>query len=261
MEADAKGDPGVYLGGTARSPEDVIALHQMGLAFAEIPVKDPEAFQNSLPAYEAVMDLSRPYCLCHGPREGDPNNVETLETVYLPRLLKLISLMPRLNMRLLTIHLWIDPRFVKPDVIAYKAGFLQRLTGAADEIGILLCLENLSENADHLSPVFEALPTLGLTLDLGHAQLLGDQNTGFGFMQKFPERIRHVHLHDNLGGNSAADDLHLPVGEGIIDVDGLFESLSLIKYSRTITLELTLDEIRQNLPEVKERLTRAGFSI
>ncbi|OQX64674.1 MAG: hypothetical protein B5M55_05640 [Desulfococcus sp. 4484_242] len=261
MEADAKGDHRVYLGGTARSPDDAAALFRMGLDFAEIPVKDPETFQNSLPAYEAVMRRSRPCCLCHGPQEGDPNNVDTLETVYLPKLLKLISLMPRLNMGLLTIHLWMDPRFVKPDIIAYKIGFLQRLTGASAQAGILLCLENLSENADHLSPVFETLPTLGLTLDLGHAQLLGDQNTGFGFMQKLPERIRHVHLHDNLGGNSPTDDLHLPVGKGIIDFDRLFECLILIRYNRTITLELELDEIRENLPEVKERLARAGFRV
>ena len=71
MEADAKGDHRVYLGGTARSPDDAAALFRMGLDFAEIPVKDPETFQNSLPAYEAVMRRSRPCCLCHGPQEGD----------------------------------------------------------------------------------------------------------------------------------------------------------------------------------------------
>jgi sugar phosphate isomerase/epimerase len=75
-------------------------------------------------------------------------------------------------MRLLTIHLWVDPRFVRPDVIAHKVEFLKRLLNRADASGIRVCIENLSENATHLFRIFEALPSLNLTLDLGHAQLL-----------------------------------------------------------------------------------------
>jgi len=199
--------------------------------------------------------------LCHGPREGDPNNVDTLETVYLPKLLKILLIMPQLDMRLLTIHLWADPRFVSPDVIAYKVGFLKRLLNRADASGITLCIENLSENATHLSVIFEALPSLNLTLDLGHAQLLTAQNTGFGFMERFPGRIRHVHLHDNLGGTSVKDDLHLPVGKGIIDFEGIFKALRLIGYDRTMTLELRPHEIRENLGTVRQRLNDSGFRV
>jgi sugar phosphate isomerase/epimerase len=251
----------IHLGGTARSPGDAMELHRMGLQFAEIPITEPEPFSHRIGEYQTLMDESGLTYLCHGPREGDPNNVDTLETVYLPKLLKILSLMPQLKMRLLTIHLWLDPRFVNPDVIAYKVGFLKRLLKTADDVGITVCIENLSENAAHLSGVFETLPSLHLTLDLGHAQLLTAQNTGFGFMQKFPERIRHIHLHDNLGGTSVADDLHLPVGKGIIDFEGIFKNLSLIKYNRTITLELKPDEIRENLDPVKQRLADAGFRV
>jgi len=261
LTAAGKRENRVHLGGTARTPDDVITLHRMGLQFAEIPITDPEPFSHRVGEYQALLDGSNLTFLCHGPREGDPNNVDTLETVYFPKLLKVLSLMPQLRMRLLTIHLWLDPRFVKPDVIAYKVGFLKRLLKASLDLGITVCIENLSENAAHLSGVFEALPSLRLTLDLGHAQLLTDQNTGFGFMQKFPERIRHVHLHDNLGGTSVTDDLHLPVGKGVIDFDGLFEQLRQIGYNRTITLELKPDEIKDNLETVKQRLVDAGFKV
>ena len=34
----------LHLGGTARSPEDVISLHRLGLQFAEVPITNPEKF-------------------------------------------------------------------------------------------------------------------------------------------------------------------------------------------------------------------------
>jgi len=251
----------IRLGGTARSPEDARELHRMGLSFAEIPLTDPVRFLQHVESYQKLKDRWGLAYLCHGPREGDPNNMDTLEHVYLPSLLQVLSLMPRLDMKLLTIHLWLDGRFLRPDVIAYKVGFLQRLLNISDNLDITVCIENLSENADHLSEVFETLPSLRMTLDLGHAQLLTRTNTGFGFMERFPERIHHVHLHDNMGGSSVADDLHLPLGQGSIDFERLFQGLFRIGYHRTLTLELRPQEIQQNLDTVKQRLTDAGFMI
>ncbi|MFO7599560.1 MAG: sugar phosphate isomerase/epimerase [Candidatus Desulfacyla sp.] len=261
MGKDEKGRNRIHLGGTARSPADVSALNRMGLQFAEISIPDPEQFPRHIGEYHSIMGKLGIYYLCHGPREGDPNNVDTLETVYLPKLLEILSIMPQLNMRLLTIHLWVDPRFVSPDVIAYKVGFLKRLLNRADASGITLCIENLSENATHLSGIFEALPSLNLTLDLGHAQLLTAQNTSFDFIGRFPEKIQHIHLHDNLGGTSVKDDLHLPVGKGVIDFDGIFRNLSLIGYDRTMTMELRPGEIRENLEAIKQRLGASGFRV
>jgi sugar phosphate isomerase/epimerase len=50
-------------------------------------------------------------------------------------------------------------------------------------------------------------------------------DTSVGFIERYPERIGHVHVHDNKGGDSALDDLHLVPGEGIIDFDRIFERL------------------------------------
>lgn len=256
-----KREQGIRLGGTARSPEDAAALQRMGLQFAEVSITGPDRFLAQQKAYQRLKDDLGLAYLAHGPREGDPNNVDTLEHVYLPRLLHVLSLMQRLEMGLLTIHLWMDARFVRPDVIAYKAGLLQRLLKRSDDLGITLCIENLSETAGHLSGVFETLPSLRLTLDLGHAQLLADANTGFGFMDRFPERIHHIHVHDNRGGSSVADDLHLPLGQGAVDYEGLFRGLHRIGYNRTLTLELKPHEIEHNLATVKQRLSDAGFTL
>ena len=242
----------IHLGGTARSPEQVVALNDLGLQFAEIPITNPDSFLAHEDAYRTLKDDLGLYYLCHGPREGDPNDTEALEKTYLPKLVQILSVMPNLDMRLLTIHLWLDPRFVTRESITYKIGILKRIIERAKCMGITICLENLSENATHLSSVFKALPDLHLTLDLAHAQLLSKQNTSYGFFKAYPERIKHIHMHDNYGGDSPEDDLHLPVGEGIVDFKRIFQKLRKTGYRRTLTLELGAPEIRKCISCVKK---------
>jgi sugar phosphate isomerase/epimerase len=226
-------------------------LSELGLRFAEIPIKEPASFHLVQNDYKAMSGQTGLYYLCHGPREGDPNDINALEGLYLPKLLQVLGIMPRLDMRLLTLHLWLDPRFVSEKTIIYKIGFLKRLTAGAGDSGISVCLENLSESADHLTRVIAAVPALNLTLDLGHAELLSKENTSFGFLEKYPDRIKHIHLHDNHGGGSPDDDLHLPVGKGRIDFHRIFQKLDAVHYNGTMTLELRPDEIRGCLGYVK----------
>ena len=241
----------IHLGGTARSPNDAISLNKIGLQFAEISITDVDEFSALKDEYLAMKDELGMYYLCHGPQEGNPNDTKTLENTYLPKLFRILSIMPDLDMRLLTVHLWMDPRFVSQEAIVYKIGLLNRVTRKADVLGITVCLENLSENSSHLAGVFKALPLLNLTLDLGHAQLLSEVNTSYGFMDKHAGRIKHIHLHDNRGGDSPEDDLHLPVGNGTIDFQQIFRGLKKIGYHGTITLELRPLEIKECLGYVK----------
>ncbi|MFZ0931127.1 MAG: sugar phosphate isomerase/epimerase [Syntrophobacteraceae bacterium] len=241
----------IRLGGTARSPDDVISLYKLGLEFAEIPITEPANFHLLQNEYRTRSVETGLYYLCHGPREGDPNNIHTLETIYFPELLQILSIMSELEMGLLTLHLWLDPRFVLEETIVYKIGFLKRLTERAGGGGITVCLENLSENADQLTRVFASVPALNLTLDLGHAELLSTENTSFGFLEKCPDRIKHIHLHDNHGGTSPDDDLHLPVGQGKIDFDKIFQRLHAVHYKGTMTFELRPDQIKSCLGYVK----------
>ena len=247
----------ILLGGTARNPDDVISLHKLGLQFAEITIANPADFHLLKDRYRALSRATGFFYLCHGPREGDPNDIRALETIYFPKLIRIVSIMPELEMRILTLHLWMDPRFVRHKTIVYKIDFLKRLTERANENGINVCLENLSENAAQLANVFASVPLLNLTLDLGHAELLAKENTSFGFLENCPDRIKHVHLHDNHGGGSADDDLHLPVGEGKIDFHKIFQRLHAVHYNGTVTLELRLDQIESCLGYVKHLIDPA----
>jgi sugar phosphate isomerase/epimerase len=246
----------IQLGGTARSPEHVESLHHLGLKFAEITIANPSTFSNIVSEYVYLKDRLGISYVCHGPREGDPNDLSQLENEYLPKVLDVLPLMTELEMPHLTLHLWLDPRFVNKESITFKTDLLRRIIHEASNRGIVVCLENLSETATHLSVVFEALPSLHLTLDIGHAQLLTEVNTSYDIIKRYPERIWHVHLHDNRGGNSAVDDLHLLPGEGIVDFEKIFGKLKEINYERTVTLELKLTQIKKCLGYVKALLMR-----
>ena len=241
----------IHLGGTARSPDDVYTLHNLGLRFTEIPITNPVKFSSRIRTFQNIKRELGIYYLCHGPREGDPNDKETLKKDYLPRLISILPLMTRLEMKLLTVHLWLDPRFVKKDVIRYKIDILKEVIDRAEDMGIIVCIENLSEKTNHMEVPFRNLPLLNMTLDLGHAELLTDVNNSVAFLKRFPQRIRHIHIHDNRGGDGPKDDLHLPVGEGIIDFKGIFRTLNAIGYAQTMTLELKPHEMAVSLTYVK----------
>jgi len=68
----------------------------------------------------------------------------------------------------------------------------------------------------------------------------------------YPNRIKHVHIHDNYGGNSPDDDLHLPLGKGTIVFESILHALCKKGYNETITLEVA----PQFLREGKEKLSK-----
>jgi sugar phosphate isomerase/epimerase len=244
----------IALGGTARNPEDVNVLHNLRLEFAEIPIYNLIYFKKNINEFLKVKEKTGLYYLCHGPREGHPNNINSLERDYLPHVLEILEIMPTLNMSLLTLHLWMDRRFVKTTVLDFKIELLRKIINKAREKRILICLENLSENWHDLEVAFDKLALLHLTLDVGHGQLLREENTSFNIIKRYPDRIKHIHLHDNLGGNTPENDLHLPPGRGIVNFKNIFNSLNNIGYTRTATLELKPVEIKSCLGFVKKLL-------
>lgn len=245
----------IDLGGSAKSPQDVKDLHELGLAFAEVAITDPIRFSELLGEYRRLKDSLGLYYLCHGPREGDPNDVRALESVFLPKILAVLPLMNELAMKVLTLHMWLDRRFITHEVLSFKVNLLKRIVGEAFRAGVIVCIENLSEEAADMAKALDEIPGLMVTLDLGHAELLTEKNRSLGFIERFPGRIQHIHLHDNRGGNSPKDDLHLPPGEGVIDFGKAFSALARIHYDRTVTLELKPPEIKQCLAHVSKLIS------
>ena len=115
---------------------------------------------------------------------------------------------------------------------------LQELLPYAAERGVGVMIENLPgdfNTAKELGELLDPLPSLGLHLDIGHANLMVVRSTVEELMQAYGARLRHVHLHDNKGGSA---DLHLPLGTGTVDVRGAVALLKRFGYDGTITLEV-----------------------
>ena len=127
-----------------------------------------------------------------------------------------------------------DRRFV----IARNLQSIRELLPLAREQGVGLMVENLPGNfnsARQLGELLDPLPELGLHLDVGHANLLVDLNSTDELLSAYGRRLRHVHLHDNKGGDA---DLHLPLGAGNLDTVHYLRSLQAVGYDGTITLEV-----------------------
>lgn len=104
-----------------------------------------------------------------------------------------------------------------------------------------MMVENIDRafgGVDDLGALLEAIPELAFHLDVAHANL----NSGYrganrtpAFLEAFGDRLVHVHVSDNRGGDQ---DLHLPLGAGAIDWRKIVSALKEAGYDSTITLEV-----------------------
>jgi sugar phosphate isomerase/epimerase len=115
---------------------------------------------------------------------------------------------------------------------------LHELLPFANKYGVGLMIENLPgafNSPAQLGELLDPMPDLGLHLDIGHANLEVPYNQTEEILAAYGKRVRHVHLHDNKGGNA---DLHLPLGAGNVDVKHAIKALKNTGYDGTITLEV-----------------------
>jgi len=115
---------------------------------------------------------------------------------------------------------------------------LKILHKEATNLGLDLLIENLDSKSfsiKEFGTLFSEVD-MGMTLDVGHASTARGEGLD-AYLRAFGPRIRHVHLHDNMGSN----DDHLPLGAGRMDVKKVVETLKS-KYDNTITLEVHADD-------------------
>jgi sugar phosphate isomerase/epimerase len=133
----------------------------------------------------------------------------------------------------------------------------ERLVRRAQDLNLPLCIENMFPNAlslalpEDFDAVFAAFPELKLTLDTGHAHIGGGTRRILAFIDRFGDRIGHVHASDNFGRN----DDHLPIGAGTIDFAAVAAKLKSTGYDDTITLEV-FSRDRDYLRISREKLDR-----
>jgi sugar phosphate isomerase/epimerase len=223
-----------------------------GCPFAEISLSDPDEVESLFDDFLRIRRESGIDYLAHYPNEDNPNDAEILRNRFLPRMEKLLALSGRLGIRKGTMHFWMDRRWIAPDTAEKKARLLSEIVALAVGNGVTLCIENLSERYDSFLPLFEAVPDLRMTLDIGHGELLSSRNTSYGFIEHCFDRIAHLHVHDNHGGTSVRDDLHLPLGQGVVDYRRILNLLREKNYSSTVTMEVKPADMPATLARILE---------
>ncbi len=251
------GERRVLFGGHVTSSEDVVFLISHGFDFGEVVFHDRVNIAQLKNLATCLSQDTNFFLIAHGPSEGPPNDLKNLWQVYYPKLMGTVEIAEQLNIHFLTVHLWFDPRFVTPYVCKEKLKFMEEISHAAAPHGILISLENLSENASDLALVLQRVSGISLTLDVGHGQLLAERNTAYDIVNELYPWIGHVHLHDNYGGHSVKDDLHLPIGSGRVEIQQILLNLIEKGYTGTATLELERDELEGSLNTVRGMI--AGF--
>ncbi|AEH61840.1 Xylose isomerase domain protein TIM barrel [Methanosalsum zhilinae DSM 4017] len=104
---------------------------------------------------------------------------------------------------------------------------LQIISDAGEELGIRIAVENMPDVMQIMGrrpqEMIEILDSVNrdniyMTFDVGHANTNGNIDE---FISMCSNRIRHVHIHDNMGKR----DEHLPAGKGNIDWKNLVKKL------------------------------------
>ncbi|HDP24424.1 MAG TPA: sugar phosphate isomerase/epimerase [Deltaproteobacteria bacterium] len=239
------------IGGRAHTIEQIREIGERGYPFAEISLNDPGEVEANLSQYLRLKSLYGISYLAHYPNEDNPFDVEVLKQKFVPRIKKLVDLSGALGIAKSTLHFWIDKRWAPHGLIDAKLPILAELVEYAMVHGVVLCIENLSERHDSFALAFDAIPELKMTLDIGHGQLLSKKNTSFDFIRYCFPRISHIHVHDNLGGTSVHDDLHLSLGKGIVEYRAILSSLKENGYDSTITMEVKPQDMLHTHREIE----------
>ena len=171
---------------------------------------------------------------------------EPIRRASLQETVKALEAAHRLDIGFLTVH----PGFLWPVMTGEKAlkktcESLRELLNVADELDLILGLENLPprffpprgyfSKTEEFNVVFSQIASdrLKFVLDVAHASFF-ESDSPLKFIDKFYEKLAHVHLSDNLGQR----DDHLPLGAGRVDYKTPVRELRKRNYGGTITLEI-----------------------
>jgi len=131
-------------------------------------------------------------------------------------------------------------RQVKNQAHKYADKSLAAIINKAHELQVTLCIENMfPETHGPTEPhdfenTFSKYHELKFTLDIAHAHIGTSKNRSSEFIQRYPEKLRHIHISDNYG----KEDNHLPIGAGMIYFGKIFKELKMIGYDDTMTIEV-----------------------
>ena len=229
--------------------KELEAISELGFDYLELTMDPPQAHYSIIHQQKKrllkALDRKQMKLVCHLPTfvyTADLNHV--LREASLNDVLKSLEVAAELGCLKAVLHpsyivgLGI---FVKDQARKYALESLEAIMEKADQLDLLLCLENLFPKTHSLvepedfAEIFVKFPNLKMTLDTGHAHIEDTEGKrAVKFIERFPDRIDHIHVSDNFG----EADNHLPVGAGTVNFSEIIKALNGIRYDDTITLEV-----------------------
>jgi sugar phosphate isomerase/epimerase len=113
---------------------------------------------------------------------------------------------------------------------------------------------------DHLG-MGQSQGSVGILYDCAHYGV-GQPTTYPGAIARLGSRIRHVHFSD---GDSRTYALHLPLGDGTLDLAAIIAALAAVRFDGTLTNDLfnyplLEDGARRNAPRIRDVERQLGIS-
>ncbi len=120
----------------------------------------------------------------------------------------------------------------------------RRVVEAAVKHGVTLGFENV-EGEEYLAAImkeFWNVPQCAFCFDTGHEQCY---NEGKDMLALYGDKLCHTHFNDNLGvydpNLTWENDLHLMMGDGIVDFAGVMSRIEKTPFEGLLNCELTLN--------------------
>ncbi len=234
-------------GGQAAGLDGVSFLAGHGFDFADLNLNEIDKIRREERQILKAARRAGMFFVAHGPdlRLDNPEGIARIEEA--------VRYAAVFKPRTITIHPILAPFSNTPESVDVKLREIGRLQELAGSYGSRIACENTAEAAEDMQLLLQTLPDVVLTVDIGHSELLSDKNKSLDFIGSYPDRIGHIHIHDNVGGDTYYEDLHLPLGEGRIVFDPIMRALKALAQEVTVTFEMPRQKAYEGLVWLRER--------
>jgi len=127
----------------------------------------------------------------------------------------------------------------------------ESLIKIANDYGVKIAIENTPEpypfvmkNVEDFTRFYEVDEPLDMVLDVGHANINGQIEL---FLTTFPDRIVHIHAHDNDGKG----DQHLGVGYGTVNWKSFASLLKEKSYGKILVIE-SVEHVEESIHRLRQ---------
>jgi sugar phosphate isomerase/epimerase len=213
---------------------DLELIRSCGYDYGEFGFSAPENFMQEYAKNYQEYSKIIPVFVAH-------TRTAFLDKEEIERLKSFISEHLAINCRNFVLHFYTAESPVTDiEKISQKISGLLELADFTKKNGANLFIENTYFClVEDMAKVFGKVDGVYFCLDVGHANLSGGTQLALDLMDNFKDKLKHFHLHDNLGGEPKNEnDRHLPVGTAKIDFPAIFQKLKEINFSGTITSEV-----------------------